>query len=57
LQYVNVHVEDPDPHFARAKAAGATIVRPLETKPWARGYVAQDFDGFLWNFSTYQPAP
>lgn len=56
-QYVCVHVDDPDAHHARAKAAGATIATPLETKAWGpRGYLAQDFEGFLWNFSTYCPA-
>jgi uncharacterized glyoxalase superfamily protein PhnB len=56
-QFLNVHVDDPDAHHARARAAGATIVMPLETKPWARGYCARDFEGFLWTFSTYRPAP
>ena len=55
-QYLNVHVDDPDAHHELARAAGATIVMPLETKPWARGYCARDFEGFLWNFSTYKPA-
>ena len=55
-QYLNVHVDDPDAHHDHARAAGATIVLPLETKPWARGYCARDFEGFLWNFSTYKPA-
>jgi uncharacterized glyoxalase superfamily protein PhnB len=55
-QFLNVHVEDPDAHHERARAAGATIVTPLETKPWARGYCARDVEGFLWSFSNYKPA-
>ena len=55
-QYCHVHVDAPDEHHARALAAGAEIVSPPETKPWARGYTARDFEGFLWNFSTYKPA-
>jgi len=56
-QYLNVHVEDPDAHHERARGAGATLVTAPETKPWARGYCARDFEGFLWNFSNYRPAP
>jgi uncharacterized glyoxalase superfamily protein PhnB len=57
-QYVNVHVEDPDAHHARATAAGAKVVTPLRTTEFgARGYLAQDVEGFLWNFTTYRPAP
>ena len=55
-QYVAVHVDDPDAHHARAAAAGAKVVTPLKTAEWgARGYCAQDFEGFIWNFSTYKP--
>jgi uncharacterized glyoxalase superfamily protein PhnB len=56
-QYLNVRLDDPDAHCARAFAGGATIVKPLETTSFgARGYLARDFEGFLWNFSTYRPA-
>jgi uncharacterized glyoxalase superfamily protein PhnB len=54
----NVLVSDPDAHYARATAAGVTIVHPLvDTSYGARGYLAQDPEGFLWNFSTYRPTP
>lgn len=56
-QTASVHVPDPDQHFARASAAGAVIVRPIETTSYgARGYVARDIEGFVWNFSNYQPS-
>jgi uncharacterized glyoxalase superfamily protein PhnB len=55
-QAVFVHVTDPDAHYARAKEAGARILRPPHDTPWARGYYAADLDGFLWGFSTYKPA-
>lgn len=53
-----VHVADPDAHYARAAAGGATIVRALADTPYgARGYTARDPEGFLWTFSTYRPTP
>ena len=56
-QYANVYVSDPDVHCARAKAAGANIVRPLEdTNYGARMYAAHDLEGFIWVFSTYKPS-
>lgn len=52
-----VRVPDPDQHYARACAAGATIACALETTSYgARGYVARDPEGFVWHFSNYQPA-
>ena len=52
-----VRVADPDRHFETARAAGAMIVRPLENTSYgARGYVARDPEGFVWNFSDYQPS-
>ena len=56
-QAVYVYLADPDAHYARAVAAGARIVQPLQDTPWgSRGYYAFDLDGFLWGFSTYRPA-
>ena len=49
------YVADPDAHYVRAAAAGATIVYPPQNKPWARDYYARDLEGFLWGFSTYKP--
>jgi uncharacterized glyoxalase superfamily protein PhnB len=55
-QCTHVRLDDPDTHFARAQAAGATIVRaPHDTPHGARSYLAQDLEGFLWGFSTYRP--
>lgn len=51
-----VHVDDIDAHFARAKAAGAAIVRELADTPYgSREYSCRDPDGHLWSFGTYHP--
>lgn len=53
---VYVFVEQVDRHYARAKAAGAEIVRELqETAYGAREYSVRDLEGFLWSFGTYLP--
>jgi uncharacterized glyoxalase superfamily protein PhnB len=50
---VYVYVEDLDPHYARAKAAGAEIVRELaDTDYGSREYMARDLEGNLWSFGT-----
>ena len=52
---VYVVVEDIDAHYARAKAAGAEIVRELhDTDYGSRDYLARDPEGRLWAFGTYQ---
>lgn len=53
---LTVRVDDPDAHYAQAKAAGAEIVDELRDSElgW-RGYMAKDLEGRLWYFSTYQP--
>ena len=49
-------VEDIDAHYARARAAGAEIVRELaDTGYGSREYSARDLDGHLWSFGTYRP--
>lgn len=49
-------VDDPDAHFARARAAGAEIVEELnDTDYGSRGYTAKDPEGNLWSFGTYRP--
>jgi uncharacterized glyoxalase superfamily protein PhnB len=54
--FVNLKVDDPDAHFARAKAAGATIVMEPQFAPFgARFYAARDGEGCLWWISTYKP--
>jgi uncharacterized glyoxalase superfamily protein PhnB len=55
-QGVAVYVADVDAHYARAKAAGAQIVRELEDTPYgSREYSVRDLEGFLWSFGTYRP--
>ncbi len=55
-QGVYVAVEDVDAHYARAKAAGAEIVREIEDTPYdSREYTARDPEGHLWSFGTYRP--
>jgi len=40
-----------DAHHARAVAAGAEIIRPLETQPYGdRTYLALDMEGHVWSF-------
>lgn len=53
-----VVVDDPDAHYARAKAAGAEVVMELTDQPYgSREYAARDPEGNVWCFGTYQPAP
>jgi uncharacterized glyoxalase superfamily protein PhnB len=54
--WMYVVVEDADAHHARAKAAGAEIVRELTDQDYgSRDYSARDFEGNLWSFGTYRP--
>jgi uncharacterized glyoxalase superfamily protein PhnB len=49
-------VDDPDPHFERARAAGAEIVQELKDEEFgSRGYTARDPEGNLWTIGTYRP--
>ena len=49
-------VEDVDKHYARAIAAGATVVMALKDEDYGgRDYSCRDPEGFLWNFGTYDP--
>lgn len=53
---VYVQVDDPEAHFERAKAEGATIVRDLEKMDYgSTEYSARDPEGNLWSFGTYDP--
>ena len=55
-QCSSVVVADPDAHFARAKAAGAEIIDPLEEKDYGgKGYSCRDLEGHLWHFGSYDP--
>jgi len=47
---VLVAVENVDEHCARAKAAGARIVRGPETTEHGRLYTAEDLEGHRWMF-------
>jgi uncharacterized glyoxalase superfamily protein PhnB len=54
---VYVYVENVDAHHARARDAGAEIVRPLaDTAYGSREYGARDLDGHCWYFGNYRPA-
>lgn len=49
-------VTEIDAHYARAKAAGAEIVRPIaDTDYGSREYSVRDCEGHLWSFGTYDP--
>jgi uncharacterized glyoxalase superfamily protein PhnB len=51
-QYATVHVENVDAHFARAKAAGAAILKEPQDMPFGvRQYTAKDLGGHWWTFS------
>lgn len=53
---VYVAVDDADAHCARARAAGAEIVRePFDTDYGSRDYTARDCAGTVWAFGTYRP--
>ena len=55
-QALSVRVEDPDAHYARAKAAGAVVVRELTDEEYgSRGYMVKDLEGHVWYFGTYHP--
>lgn len=47
---------DVDAYFARAKAAGADIIRePRSPEYGGRDYSARDSEGYLWSFGSYRP--
>ena len=51
-----IYVEDPDAHFANAKAHGATITQELQDEEFGgRGYMANDPEGHSWYFGSYRP--
>ena len=52
-----VAVDDPDAHYARAKAAGAEISRELIDTDWgSRDYEVLDLEGNVWWVGTYRAA-
>lgn len=55
-QVLCVHVDDPDAHCARARAAGAEVeTEPAEESNGSRGYSARDLEGHAWHFGSYVP--
>jgi uncharacterized glyoxalase superfamily protein PhnB len=55
-QALCVHVDDPDAHYAHARAAGAEIIQELKNEEFgSRGYMAKDLEGNHWYFGTYRP--
>lgn len=49
-------VPDPDAVYARAQAAGATIVRPIQDMDYgSREFTAKDPEGHSWSIGTYDP--
>jgi uncharacterized glyoxalase superfamily protein PhnB len=47
---------DVDDHCARARAAGAEIVREPEDQDYGgRDYTARDPEGNVWSFGSYEP--
>lgn len=56
VQCIYLAIADVDAHCARAKAAGAKIVRdPNDTDYGSREYCALDIEGHFWSFGTYWP--
>jgi len=45
-----VYVDDVDRHYERAKAAGARIIREIESAEYGRLYAAADPEGHRWMF-------
>ena len=55
-QSVYVVVSDTDALCSRVKAAGAEIVRDLETTSYgSREFSCRDPEGHIWSFGTYDP--
>ncbi len=53
----SLHVENPDAHCDRARAAGAEILAPpADTDFGARSYHVRDPEGHSWTFGTFRPA-
>lgn len=53
---VYVAVSDADAVFARASAAGAVVVRPLQNMECgSREFTVKDPEGYSWSVGTYDP--
>ena len=56
-QSAYVIVDDVDAHYARAKAAGAEIIKEVEDQSYGgRLYSCRDPEGHLWSFGSYDPS-
>ncbi|MFN2260168.1 MAG: VOC family protein [Parasphingopyxis sp.] len=54
---IYVVIDDVDAHCARARAAGATIIRePRDEDYGGRDYGALDPEGYAWSFGSYDPS-
>lgn len=55
-QSVYLVVKDVDAVYAKAKAAGAKISMPLESKDYGgKGFGCHDLEGHLWSIGDYDP--
>jgi uncharacterized glyoxalase superfamily protein PhnB len=55
-QSAYVIVPDCDAHYARARAAGATVSIDIKDEDYGgRGYTCRDLEGHIWSFGTYDP--
>ncbi len=51
-----VVVEKIDAHYERALAAGAEMLIDIKDEEYGgRGYTCKDFEGYIWNFGSYNP--
>ncbi len=49
-------VPDADQVYARAQAAGAPIIRPIQDTPYgSREFAVKDPEGHSWSVGTYDP--
>ncbi len=56
--HLQVGVPDVDAHCARAQAAGARVVEPLEDKFYGlRSYTVEDCEGHRWSFESRLAGP
>ena len=55
-QAIYLVVPDPDAHYARAVAAGASVMMEIQDQDYGgRGYSCLDLDGNVWSFGDYDP--
>lgn len=55
-QCVYIVVDDPDAHYATAKAAGAEILIDIQDQFYGgRDYTCRDPQGHIWSFGSYDP--